>query len=311
VLRLFTLLGLLALVLAAAAAAEPPSPENAAGRDHDIRGVVPPIAFAKGGPGGGGSNLVYHGGPVMRTNRTVAIYWGPSSSFGAGYQSTINQYFTDVAAASGSRDNVYSVETQYYDTVGGSTAYVQYLSAFGGQIVDTRTPPNTCSDTVSQTSSCVSDAQIRAKLQELVPSPDPNTVYFVFTGRGVGRCYSSSSCAFSSYCAYHSNISANGKRWIYANQPYAATVPSACDAGYHPNGGDADATINVASHEHREAINDPFANAWYDRRGYEGSDKCAWNFGAITGDYNQTINGRHYALQQEWSNASSGCALGS
>ena len=89
------------------------------------------------------------------------------------------------------------------------------------------------------------------------------------------------------------------------------TVPAACDAGYYPNGQstEADPTINVVSHEHRESINDPLGNAWYDRRGYEGSDKCAWNFGTLTGDYNQTINGHHYALQQEWSNASSGCAL--
>jgi hypothetical protein len=121
-----------------------------------------------------------------------------------------------------------------------------------------------------------------------------------------------SSCAFSSYCAYHSSFSEGGKTWIYADQPYAATVTSACDAGYHPNGAtspDADATINVASHEHREAINDPFGNAWYDHRGYEGSDKCAWNFGAVNGQSNQVINGGSYILQQEWSNSPSGCYL--
>jgi hypothetical protein len=31
---------------------------------------------------------------------------------------------------------------------------------------------------------------------------------------------------------------------LYANMPYADTVPAACDAGYHPNSNDADATIN-------------------------------------------------------------------
>jgi hypothetical protein len=305
VLRLFTLLGLLALVLAAGAAAGPPSPDDPAGRDHDILGVVPPQPFAKGGgPGGGGSNLVYHGGDVLNTNRTVAVYWGTAASFASGYQATINQYLADVAAASGSRDNVYAVETQYYDS-----APIQYSSAFAGTVTDTSAPPTAGCDTVAQTSTCFTDAQLRARLQVLVPNPDPTTIYFVFTGRGVGSCYSSSSCAFSSYCAYHSSFSSGGKTWIYANQPYAATVSSACDAGYRPNGNEADATINVASHEHREAINDPFGNAWYDRRGYEGSDKCAWNFGAISGSYNQTINGHHYALQQEWSNAGSGCAL--
>jgi hypothetical protein len=105
------------------------------------------------------------------------------------------------------------------------------------------------------------------------------------------------------------NTTVKGVTVQYANQPYTMTVPSACDSGYHPNANDADATINVASHEHRESINDPLGTAWYDRRGYEGSDKCAWNFGAVTGDFNQTINGHHYTLQQEWSNSASGCRL--
>jgi hypothetical protein len=306
--RFVLLFSALALVVGVGvAAADPPSPDDAAGRSNDILGVVPAQAFAHGGGGGkGGNNLVYHGGPVLHTNRTVAIYWGPSSSFGSGYQSTINQYFTDVAHDSGSGANVYSVLNQYYDGTGS----IAYSSTAGPSVTDTSGYVNDCSDAVAQTNVCVSDAQIRAAVQRNVSNPDPNTVYFVFTGKGVGSCYNSSTCAFSYYCAYHSSFSSGGKTWIYANQPYADTVPSNCDAGLHPNGNDADATINVASHEHREAINDPFGNAWYDRRGQEGSDKCAWNFGSLIGpDYNQVINGHGYILQQEWSNASSGCAL--
>ena len=73
-------------------------------------------------------------------------------------------------------------------------------------------------------------------------------------------------------------------------------------------------TINVASHEHNEAITDPQGSAWYDRRGQENGDKCAWNFGSAlgttgSGSYNQLINGHTYWLQQEWSNKSSGCVL--
>ena len=316
----------LTLVLAAAsvvlgvgiAAASPPSPDNAAGRGNDILGVVPTQAAAHSdaGKGGGGGNLVYHGGKVLNTNRTVAIYWAPAgATLATGYASTISRYFTDVAAASGRTDNVYGVETQYYDVTG---AHIQYTSAFGGSVSDSNAYPSSgCSDSVAATSICLSDAQLRAEIQSLfaagtLGTPDPNTTYFVFTAKNVGSCYSSSSCAFSQYCAYHSNVAVNGVTVQYANQPYADTVPSACDAGYYPNGQatEADATINVASHEHRESINDPLGNAWYDRRGYEGSDKCAWNFGTLTGsNYNQTINGNHYALQQEWSNTSSGCAL--
>jgi hypothetical protein len=311
VFRLTLVLAVASVVLGVGlAAAEPPSPDNAAGRGNDILGVVPTQAAAHSGAGkgGGGQNLVYHGGKVLRTNKTVAIYWGPAGGFATNYASTINQYFSDVQAASNSTSNVYSVLNQYYDGTGS----IAYSSTFSEALTDTSAyPASGCSDSVAATSICLSDAQFRAEVQKMVGSPDSNTTYFVFTGRGVGSCYASGSCAFSQYCAYHSNVSVGGTTVQYANQPYTDTVPAACDAGYYPNGQstEADPTINVVSHEHRESINDPLGNAWYDRRGYEGSDKCAWNFGTLTGNYNQTINGHHYALQQEWSNASSGCAL--
>jgi hypothetical protein len=319
---MLALAGALVVLGTGVASAAPPSPGNPAGRDNGILGVVPVRAEAHGSHGGGGggggghsgNNLAYHGGKVLRTNRTVAVYWVPFGyAIAPGYDTTINQYFTDVAAASGSVDNVYAAETQYYD----GTGPIAYSSSFDGSVADTNPyPASGCSDSVSQTSICVSDSQIRSELQSLFASgrlgpPDANTTYFVFTAKGVGSCYSSGSCAFSSYCAYHSNVSVGETTVQYANQPYADTVPAACDAGYYPNGQatEADATINVASHEHRASINDPLGTAWYDRRGYEGSDKCAWNFGAVTGNFNQTINGHHYALQQEWSNAISGCTL--
>jgi hypothetical protein len=91
-------------------------------------------------------------------------------------------------------------------------------------------------------------------------------------------------------------------------------VSAACGSGQSPNNDDADSTINVLSHEHNEAITDPLGNAWYDRRGAENGDKCAWNFGTALGGapehlYNQVIGTGTYYLQQEWSNRSSGCVL--
>jgi hypothetical protein len=312
--RLMLMLVAASLVLGAGVAVGgTPSPDNPAGGGSDILGVVPTQAGAKAqaAKAGGGGNLVYHGGKILRTNRTVTIYWVPAGfTIAGGYADTINRYFTDVATASGATSNVYGVEAQYTDSTG---AHIQYASTYGGTYTDTSAyPASGCSDTVVATTICLSDGQIKAEVQKVVGSAaDANTTYFVFTAKNVGSCYASGSCAFSSYCAYHSNVSINGTIVQYANQPYTETVPAVCDAGYYPNGRvtDADATINVASHEHRESINDPLGTAWYDRRGYEGSDKCAWNFGALTGpDYNQTINGDNYALQQEWSNARSGCA---
>jgi hypothetical protein len=157
---------------------------------------------------------------------------------------------------------------------------------------------------------CLTDAQIQSEISKVASSngwsTGPQTEFFMFTAKGIGSCYGSS-CAFSSYCAYHSWTGSGSSVLLYANMPYADTVPAACDAGYHPNSDDADATINVTSHEHNETITDEQGNAWYDSRGYEDGDKCAWNFGSVTGSYNQTINGDHYILQLEYSNARSGC----
>ena len=46
------------------------------------------------GGAGGARNLTYHGGPVVHANTTYTIYWGATE---AGYQTTINQFFSDVA----------------------------------------------------------------------------------------------------------------------------------------------------------------------------------------------------------------------
>jgi hypothetical protein len=304
-------LGVTFSLLACMAASAQAAGTNPAGK---IRGIVPahgqrsPLATTS-------SNLLYHNGPVMHTNAVYAIYWIPSGySVQSGYQSVINSYFSNVAAASGSSSNVYFSDTQYYDTVSGN---ILYSSALKGAVADSDPfPANGCRD--RYTSVCLSDAQLQTEIQHVVTANGLPTglgyEYFLFTPKNVGSC-SGRYCAFSYFCAYHSNFTAsNGAQLLYANMPYAAWVSSACGSGESPNGNDADSTINVTSHEHNETITDPLGSAWYDSSGNENGDKCAWNFGSPLGggagaEYNQVINGGHYYLQQEWSNHSSGCVL--
>ena len=259
-------------------------------------------------------NLAYHNGPVMHTNTAYAIYWFPSgSSYSSNYQNLIDGFFKNVAADNGKSSNVYYSDTQYYDNVNSN---ILYSSAFGGSVVDTNSfPPSGCSD--SYTSVCLSDAQLQAEVQRVMSAQGwtggTTHVFFIFTPRNVGSC-AGSSCAFSTFCAYHSWIGSGSNAILYANQPYADWVSAACDAGQHPNGDDADATINVVSHEHNEAITDEQGSAWYDRTGNENGDKCAWNFGTALGNtgsglYNQVIGTGKYYLQREWSNKSSRCVL--
>jgi hypothetical protein len=280
-----------------------------------ILGQVPALHGA--GLTGGVGPLQYNGGPIMATNATYAIYWiPPGYTVSAGYTNLIDRFLGDVAADSGRTTNVYRSDTQYYQGSGASRTPVQYSSAFAGSVVDSNPlPASGCTD--AYTSVCLSDAQLQAEMQRVIAAHGwtggPTHLFFLFTAKGIGSC-AGKDCAFSSYCAYHSWIGSGSSATMYANQPYADTVPSACDAQSHPNGDDADATLNVASHEHNEAITDPQGSAWYDLTGYENGDKCAWDFGTAIGStssgaYNQLIGGHPYELQQEWSNASNGCVL--
>lgn len=309
------------LMLAGAGVAQGQGP-NPPGLNN-VSGVVPALNQAHSGASGvsGFGRLYYHsGGSVMPVNQTYAIYWVPAGySMSANYKPLIDRYLGDVAADSGKTSNVYYSDTQYYQSAGGVRTYVKYSSTFAGSVIDTNPfPASGCTDSVSQTSVCLSDAQLQQEIANVRAAngwpSGPSSLFFIFTAKGVGSCYSSSSCAFSQYCAYHSHFGSGSSVTLYANQPYTDTVPAACDAGNHPNGDEADPTINVTSHEHNEAITDPLGNAWYDLIGYENGDKCAWNFGSQLGgpagaQYNQLINGHQYELQQEYSNARANCVL--
>ena len=72
---------------------------------------------------------------------------------------------------------------------------------------------------------------------------------------------------------------------------------------------------SIIAHELEEAVTDPNLNAWFDRRGQENADKCAWTFGttytvANGGVANVKLGTRDYLIQQNWVNGSNQrCAL--
>lgn len=274
----------------------------------------------------GSGPVAYHGGGVMPTNTTYAIYWVPGGySVSAQYESLIDRYFQDVAAAGGSASNVYSAATQYYD----STASIRYASTFGGAYVDTHAfPASGCNDGVSAV--CLTDEQLRSEIQRVIGvkgwHEGGTSMVFLLTPDGVASCFDAfgNQCSTNTYCAYHSDFvdPSNGQFVIYADEPYAGTQ-SGCTYSLNgqqgfPNGHDADAEINTISHEHNEAITDPFGDAWYanDTNGDETGDLCAGNFGATPlgtangQPYDQLINGHPYSIQQEYSNDDGDCVSG-
>jgi outer membrane protein assembly factor BamB len=264
-------------------------------------------------------NLLYNGGPVMQTTSTTyAIFWEPPTlqddtptQVSSTYNTLLERYFNDIGGS-----GVYANDTQYYDTNGS----IINSSTFGGVYVDTSAyPASGCSDQITP-NDCLTDAQIQAEVTKAMAANHWTSglthMFFVFTSQGEGSCFdgTSTSCAFTDYCAYHSYFDDNQNQpVIYANMPYTGTALDACGVSTSPNNDyDADSTINVTSHEHMEAVTDPLLNAWYDNQGYEIGDKCAWNFGTPSlnnGSANVEWNNDYYIVQQEWSNQIGNCTL--
>lgn len=275
--------------------------------------------------------LFYHSGGSVQTgtHHTYAIFWGSSfnasntSLYDPTYQSLVARYFGDVAHDSGATSNVYYSDTQYYQTVNSVKTYITYSEQYSGSWTDATDPSSNGCTVYSGVSSCVTDAQIQAEVQKAIANNagwqqskgGMGNEYFVFLGRNVGTCLSSSSCAFTQFCAYHSHFVSGTTTYLYSNMPNPWTNLSACGSGNYPNGdAGADSVLNVTSHEANETITDAMGNAWYDFFGYENGDKCAWlwpgNQGSTPGaQWDQTINGNHYELQPEYSNYSSNCVL--
>lgn len=234
----------------------------------------------------------------------------------------------NVAADSGLTTNVYSVSAQYT----GSNGRAAYADSFGGSIVDTNAYPSTGTCPAytgfhgASYTACVSDAKMKAEVQAVVAAESwPTGIaaeYYVVLPPHVGSCFgttSTSGCFDKEFCAYHSF--ASSPKVVYANISYSPEDPSGCGVGQYPNGhsnGNVDDTLSSLSHEANESITDPELNAWYDVEGFENGDECRntpfeEDYGPPLGGsagslFNQSINGGHYYLQQEWSNDIEDCA---
>jgi hypothetical protein len=246
---------------------------------------------------------------------------GPTTlTFDASYENVINQYLADVAHDSGGIQNVYSVATQYYDNPG--PVHIQYQSTDGGSYVDKDPlPASGCADGVDPY--CLTDAQLEDEIQTVLTAHGwhggLDHIFFLLTPNGVGSCFDglTDECGTNAFCAYHSGFTdSNNETVIYANEPYEGPYPGCTDStqGF-PNDKDADTTVNTISHEHNESITDPLGTGWLanDANEDEESDLCAYGFGTALGGtpgvnaYNQVINGHHYDLQEQYSNADAGC----
>jgi hypothetical protein len=247
---------------------------------------------------GGSNGISYHGGPVMLG--TVGIYFIWYGNWNGDTSTTILPSL--IPALSGS--SYEHINTTYYN---GANQHVAGTMALDGQVNDTYSRGSALSD--NDVAAVVENQITLGALPE-----NKNALYFVLTSADVTE--TSGFC--TQYCGWHTDyVRGDGADIKFAFVGNPAQCPSACEAQTtSPNGNaGADGMASIIAHESEEAISDPDLNAWYDYRGNENADKCAWTFGttktATNGSqYNFTGGGLQWLIQRNWVNASGGyCAM--
>jgi hypothetical protein len=239
----------------------------------------PPSGKPAHGHGGGTQNLIDHGGPVLPTTHVYAVYWGPS-----GFPSDIQSGLTDFFNGFG--NSTYSnILVQYFRGSASTTS-----SVLSGDALDTSSPPfkgPSVSTIASEICKQINLAGSGLKL-------DSDGVYFAIT---------SNFPKGANFCAWHSLGTCNGQPIPVVYLPNLTGVSGCEIAGANGYSIATQSMANVAAHELSEVTTDPQLNAWYDSGGQEIGDKCAWQFnGTVT-----LSDGKNWQLQEEWSNANSGC----
>ena len=287
---------------------------------------VPPAAE-------GSCNLTYHNGATMRTNRTHLVFWAPSGySFPAGYQALLERYLTDVGHDSGDPTFTDSVTTQYFDTEGGGEHHIENNSNYAGAFTDTNGFPaetSTCASLKGAATTCLTEKQEFEQLDSFINSEGgprgTGDLWFIVLPPNVQTCFTNYTwCgpygageSGNEYCAYHNSFTGGfggSTPTVWANMVYA---PADGCPNQEPNSNSADITVDVMSHEMNESITNPTGGGWFDdntENGGEIGDQCNFVYGASigstsSGEYDELINGHPYRVQQEWSNAITGCAM--
>lgn len=219
--------------------------------------------------------LSYHKGPVFSTPTAYLIWYGNWAQSNG----------TDDAAGQ-------QIVTDFFNAVGGSpyfqinTTYLGSANAISGNVTY-----GGATSVAYPYGASLSDANIQSIVADAINAKalpaDTNGIYFVLTSSDVAE--SSGFC--NKYCGWHTHGTLNGLDIKYAFVGNAAACLSACAAqtvGPNGNAG-VDGMVSVLAHELEEATTDADSSAWYNRRGSENGDLCAWTFGKTY----QTSNGAY------------------
>jgi hypothetical protein len=239
---------------------------------HWARGFDPAARLREAGANRS-PNMTYHGGNIMTTAVTESIFWGTSWSSYSGDKITgMDTWYSNFSGSNYAKTS---------DEYTGSNGQVGSTTKHLGHLVD-----STASASGGNTST------ILAEVCKEVTNPDPSGYYAVYADTKRGH---------ASYCAYHSYGTCGGTPVQFAYF-FNLDGDAGCDpqdtSGLHSQG--LAALANVSGHELSEARTDPASpGAWYDSKGAENGDKCAWTYGAPLVTFS---DGTQWKIQGEWSN---------
>lgn len=227
-------------------------------------------------------NMTFHGGNIMPTVVSRAIFWGPSwanPTFAADKITGIDSWY------SGHNNSKYAMTVNEYIGSNGQVGSSGFVHQ--GHIVDTSTAAGG-----SSASAILNEVCKQVTAGNIVPNS---------SGYGYYPVYSDVKRGSANYCAWHSAGTCSGVPVQFAFF-FNLDGDSSCDprdtSGIHSQG--LSAIANVTAHELAEARSDPSnPGAWYDSSGAENGDKCAWTFNVPLVAF---ADGIKWKLQGEWSN---------
>jgi len=225
-------------------------------------------------------NMTYHGGKIMPTAVTKAIFWGSSWGSYVGDKITgLNLWYTGY-----SNSNYSGTVTEYT----GSNGTVGLATTHLGHVIDT-----------TAASGGGNSSAILAQVCKSIPNPDAS-------GNGYYPVYTDIPRGSAGYCAWHASGTC-GATVVQFAFFWNLDGDSGCDpqdtSGLHSQG--LAALANVSGHELSEARTDPSTTSttgspgWYDGSGSENGDKCAWTYGGPLATFS---DGNRWKMQGEWSN---------
>jgi hypothetical protein len=226
--------------------------------------------------------LSWHNGPVMHSTTVVPVFWGSN------WDSTS---FTG--------DKISGLDT-FYSNVGGTgyaSTNAEYTDGSGNVNTTDISKASDLSDHSATPSGAPSTSQVLAEVAKVTNgNPVPNGYYPVYSDQPRGS---------AGYCAWHSSGTINGIR-VQFGFFFNLDGDPGCDPQAPTNHSQGlSALANVSGHELSEMLTDPQLNAWYDQRGAENADKCAWTFSGIV-----SIGGQDWKIQGNWSNAAANANSG-